>query len=133
MPHIHPLSSVRQSSGITAVLRAATAAVALTLGCSAASAMTLREMRSLEKLDKRQGENYINYYLVGVMEGALEAHNQAVRGGAKPSICLNGRRLEPHMARSLFDTELKRNAGVYEADMPVQLVITNALTTVYAC
>ena len=67
------------------------------------------------------------------MEGALEAHNQAVRNGAKPSICLNGRRLEPHMARSLFDTELSRNAGIYEADMSVQLVMTNALATVYAC
>jgi hypothetical protein len=95
--------------------------------------MTLREMRALEKSDKKQGENYVNYYLVGAMEGALEAHNQAVRAGAKPGICLNGRRLEPHMARSLFDTELQRNAGLYEADMSVQLVMTNALTTVYAC
>ncbi len=115
------------------LLRAAAAALALGLACNAASAMTLREMRALEKSDKKQGENYINYFLVGAMEGALEAHNQAVRNGAKPSICLNGRRLEPHMARSLFDTELKRNAGVYEADMSVQLVVTNALTTVYAC
>ena len=115
------------------VLRAAAAALAFGLACSAASAMTLREMRALEKSDKKQGENYINYYLVGAMEGALEAHNQAVRNGAKPSICLNGRRLEPHMARTLFDSELRRNAGVYEADMSVQLVITNALNTVFAC
>ena len=115
------------------VLCAAVTTLALGLACSSASAMTLREMRALEKSDKKQGENYINYYLVGAMEGAIEAHNQAVRAGAKPSICLNGRRLEPHMARSLLDTELKRNVGVYEADMPVQLVITNALTTVYAC
>ena len=115
------------------LLRVAATALALGLACNAASAMTLREMRALEKSDKKQGENYINYFLVGVMEGALEAHNQAVRNGAKPSICLNGRRLEPHMARSLFDTELKRNVGVYEADMSVQLVLTNALSTVYAC
>ena len=115
------------------VLRAAVTTLVFGLACSAASAMTLREMRSLEKSDKKQGENYVNYFLVGAMEGALEAHNQAVRNGAKPSICLNGRRLEPHMARSLFDTELQRNAGVYEADMSVQLVLTNALTTVYAC
>ena len=59
-------------------------------------------MRGLEASNKKQGEHYLNYYLVGVMEGALEAHNQAVRNGAKPSICLNGRRLEPHMARSLL-------------------------------
>ena len=115
------------------VLRVAAAALALGLVCSAASAMTLREMRALEKVDKKQGENYVNYFLVGAMEGALEAHNQAVRNGAKPSICLNGRRLEPHMARSLFDTELKRNVDVYEADMSVQLVLTNALVSVYAC
>ncbi|OYT91101.1 MAG: hypothetical protein CFE43_15285 [Burkholderiales bacterium PBB3] len=127
MPHIH------RSHFTWNLLRAAAAALALGLACNAASAMTLREMRALEKSDKKQGENYINYFLVGAMEGALEAHNQAVRNGAKPSICLNGRRLEPHMARSLFDTELKRNVGVYEADMSVQLVIANALTTVYAC
>ena len=114
-------------------LRAAAATVALGLACSAASAMTLREMRVLEKSDKKQGENYVNYFLAGVMEGALAAHNQAVRRGVKPSICLNGRRLEPHMARTLFETELQRNAGVYEADMSVQLVLTNALSTAYAC
>ena len=127
MPHFH------RPHFTWNVLRAAVTTLALGLACSSASAMTLREMRALEKSDKKQGENYINYYLVGAMEGAIEAHNQAVRAGAKPSICLNGRRLEPHMARSLLDTELKRNVGVYEADMPVQLVITNALTTVYAC
>jgi hypothetical protein len=37
------------------------------------------------------------------------------------------------MARSLFDTERQRNAGVYEADMPVQLVMTNALANFYPC
>lgn len=115
------------------LLRAAAAALALGLACTAASSMTLREMRALEKVDKKQGENYVNYFLVGAMEGALEAHNQAVRNGAKPSICLNGRRLEPRMARNLFDTELQRNAGVYEADMSVQLVMTNVLSTAYSC
>ena len=100
--------------------------------CSAASAMTLREFRALEKSTK-QGENYANYYLVGTMEGALEAHTQDVRNGAKPAICPNGRRLLPSMARGMFDTELKRNEGVYEADMSVQLVLTNALATVYPC
>lgn len=114
------------------VLRTAAVSLVFGVACSAASAMKLREIRALEVASK-QGENYVNYYLVGVMEGALEAHNQAVRNGAKPSICLNGRRLEPRMARGLFDTELQRNAGVYEADMSVQLVLTNALSTAYSC
>ena len=92
----------------------------------------MRELRALEKSSK-QGIHYANYYLVGVMEGALEAHAHGVRNGAKPTICLNGRRLEPHMAKSLYDAEIKRNADTYEADMPVQLVMLNALTTVYAC
>ena len=115
------------------LLRAAAVALAFSLVGSAASALTLREMRALERSDKKQGENYVNYFLVGAMEGALEAHNQAVHKGAKPSMCLNGRRLEPRMARTLFDSELRRNAGVYEADMTVQLVMTNALIAVYAC
>jgi hypothetical protein len=97
-----------------------------------AAAMSIREMRTLEKVEK-QGSTYSDYYLVGAMEGALEAHNYAVRNGAKPSICLNGRALEPRMAKSLYTTELKRNVGIYEADMPVQLVMVNALTTVYPC
>lgn len=97
-----------------------------------ASAMSLRELRGLEKSGK-QGIFYANYYLVGVMEGALEAQAQAVRSGAAATICLNGRRLEPRMAKGLYDTELKRNADVYEADMPVQLVMFNALSTVYPC
>jgi len=104
----------------------------LVVASFAANAMTLREFRALEAANK-QGEDYANYYLVGLMEGALEAHAQAVRQGAKPSICLNGRRLEPRMARGLLDGELRRNAGVYEADMPVQLVMTNALVSAYPC
>lgn len=99
---------------------------------ASASAMSLRELRTLKKTEK-QGVHYANYYLVGVMEGVMEAQAQAVRGGATPTICLNGRRLEPRMARSLYDSELKRNAGVYEADMPVPLVLANALATVYGC
>jgi hypothetical protein len=112
--------------------RTLSALVLVAAGMASAGAMTIREMRALEKTEK-QGSTYTDYYLVGVMEGAVEAHNQAVRDGAKPSICLNGRKLEPHMAKSLYTTELKRNADVYEADFPVQLVLTNALTTVYPC
>jgi hypothetical protein len=112
--------------------RAATALLLAAACMATVQAMTIREMRTLEKKEKL-GSTYTDYYLVGVMEGAVEAHNQAVRSGAKPSICLNGRKLEPHMAKSLYTTELKRNADVYEADFPVQLVLTNALTTVYPC
>ena len=97
-----------------------------------AAAMSIREMRTLEKTEK-QGSTYSDYYLVGVVEGALEGHDQAVRKGAAPTICLNGRKLEPRMAKGLYTTELKRNADLYEADMPVQLVVANALTTVYPC
>lgn len=96
------------------------------------SAMSLRELRNLEKSSK-QGEHYANYYLVGVMEGVLEANAYGVRNGASPKVCLSGRRLEPRLARSLYETELKRNEGTYEADMAVQLVLVNALTTVYSC
>lgn len=103
----------------------------LMLGTSV-SAMSLREFRALEKSGK-EGVNYANYYLVGAMEAVVEAHQQGVRNGAQATICLNGRKLEPHMARSLFDTERKRNAEMYEADMPVQLVMHNALANVYLC
>ena len=98
-----------------------------------AAAMSIRELRALEQSDKKQGEAYVLYYLVGAMEGVLEAHAHGVRNGAKAAICLNGRRLEPRMAASLYQTELKRNDGLYEADMPVSLVMTNALATVYPC
>ncbi len=123
MPHLHNFPSfVRRLSLLL-----------LGLGCAAsAGAMSLRELRTLEKTEK-QGAHYIEYYLVGVMEGVIEAHAQAVRGGATATICLNGRRLEPRMAKGLYDTELKRNKDVYEADMPVQLVMFNALSTVYPC
>lgn len=114
------------------VIRATVLVLAGTSLAATASAMSLRELRALEKSNK-QGIHYANYYLVGVMEGALEAHAHGVRNGAKPTICLNGRRLEPHMAKSLFDTERKRGEGMYEADMPVQLVMVNALATVYVC
>ena len=103
------------------------------LTITSASAMTIRELRTLEASDKKQGEAYVNYYLVGAIEGALEAHAHGVRSGAKPQVCLNGRKLEPRMAKGLYYSELHRNADVYEADMPVQLVVMNALGTVYPC
>lgn len=101
--------------------------------CASAQAMTLREIRALEKSDKKQGDLYARYYLVGVMEGALEASAQAERAGGQPVICLGGRRLEPRMARDLFDGELRRNRDLYEADMPVQFVMQQALLAAYPC
>lgn len=98
-----------------------------------ASAMSIRELRALEKSDAKQGANYKRYYLVGAMEATLAEHDAGVRAGATPSMCLNGRRLEPAMAEGLYQTELKRNSDLYEADMPVSLPISNALSTVYPC
>ncbi len=109
--------------------------LALAIGllvAQSASAMSVRELRTLEKNEK-QGDVHALYYLVGALEGALEAQAKAVRLGAKPSFCLLGRRLEPRMARELFDTELRRQAELYEADMPAPLVLLNALGTVYPC
>ncbi|MDP3652538.1 MAG: Rap1a/Tai family immunity protein [Rhodoferax sp.] len=125
--HFPTFSTFSTPLARTAVLLLACASVA-----TASSAMSLRELRTLAKTDK-QGDNYVRYYLVGVMEGVLEAHAQDVRAGATPTICLNGRRLAPSMAKSLFDTELQRNEGLYEADMPAQWVMTQALATVYPC
>lgn len=114
-------------------LRAAALLLSAALFCTAASSITIRELRVLEISDPQHGESFVAYYLVGAMEGAMEAHAQDVRNGAKPLICLDGRRLEPRMAQGLYDGELRRNADVYEADMSAQLVMTNALTTVYPC
>lgn len=100
--------------------------------CTVAQAMTLRELRTLENTEA-QGDLYARYYLVGVMEGVLEAHAQRERQAAAPTLCLHGRRLEPGMARSLLDGELRRNQDLYEADMPVQLVMTQALAAAYPC
>lgn len=110
---------------------AALGLLCMALGTSA-QAMSLRELRALEKTEK-QGRTYTDYYLVGVMEGLLEARHHAVRQGAKPRICPNGRRLEPRMARGLLDGELRRNPDLYEADMSVELVMRNALEAGYGC
>lgn len=102
------------------------------LMASSSQAMSLREFRSLEKV-AIEGGNYANYYLVGVMEGAVESHLRDVRQGAKPSLCLDGRQLVPANAPALFDRELRLHPGVYEADMPVAFVMTQALAAAYAC
>jgi hypothetical protein len=106
----------------------------LVMGCVAAQAqaMSIRELRTLEQLNA-QGELYVQYYLIGVMEGALEANAMAQRQGRKPLFCPQGRRLSPQSALPLYRAELQRNEGVYEADMPVELVMTNALASSYRC
>ena len=86
--------------------------------------MSIRELRTLEANEK-DGKLYANYYLVGVMEG--------LREGLKPPFCVQGRRFEPAMARWLYQGELSRNADSYEADMPVQLVMSAALRTSFRC
>lgn len=116
----------------TTCSRTAMLTITVTLLAGQASAMSLRELQALEMTDQ-QSEIHAGYYLVGVMEGALEAHLHAVRNGAKAVICLKGRSLEPHMARRLYSSERQRNADVYEADMPVALVMTHALTQAYPC
>jgi len=107
-------------------------AVALLAFGAACQAMSIRELRLLEANEK-EGKAYASYYLVGVVEGLREASEAEQRAGQKPLFCVNGRRLEPSMARSLYQTELIRNADSYEADMPVQLVVSAALRNSYRC
>jgi hypothetical protein len=114
-------------------MKALVVAAAVLAFAASAHAMTLREFRTLEAQEKKNGKAYTSYYLVGVMEGLREASDAAQRNGQKPPFCVEGRKLEPSMARSLYQTELKRNADVYEADMPVQLVMANALGNSYRC
>jgi len=97
-----------------------------------AHAMSIRELRTLEASEK-DGKAYASYYLVGVLEGLREGVEASQRNGQKPVFCVEGRRLEPSMARSLYQTELTRNADSYEADMPVQLVMAGALRNSYRC
>jgi hypothetical protein len=104
----------------------------LLVGVAASHAMTIRELRTLEAKEK-DGKLYANYYLVGLVEGLREASEAEQRAGQKPLFCVNGRRLEPAMARSLYQAELSRNADSYEADMPVQLVVSAALRNGYRC
>jgi hypothetical protein len=100
---------------------------------STASAMSLRELRKLERSNAKQGDLYVQYYLIGVLEGIQEANTAVTRAGGKPMFCQNDRRLDTAQAKSIFDAERKRNAELYEADMPVQLVMMSALATTYSC
>ena len=106
--------------------------LALLLTCANGQAMSLRQLNALEKQDK-QGPNYVRYYLVGVMEGLIGAEKVRAAEGANPRICPADKRMEPAMAQSLFEAERKRNRDMYEADMPVTLVMRNALQNAYPC
>jgi hypothetical protein len=111
----------------------ALSAIALLGFLQTASAMSIRELRALERDNPKQGADFVVYYLVGAMEATVQVDAAAARSGGSPRICLNGRRLLPSMALSIYRTELRRNAELYEADMPVPLVMLNALERVYAC
>ncbi len=134
MTNMYP--SIAQLAGIQAMaprLRSSLLTVMLALVTTQVFAISIRDLRGLEASDKEHGVLYVQYYLVGAMEGVLEANAHAGRSGGKPTVCLNGRRVEPRMAKPLYDGELRRNAGLYEADMPAELVIRNALTSAYGC
>ena len=107
-------------------------ALALQLACTHAQAMSLRQLSALEKQDK-QGASYVRYYLVGVMEGLMDGERARSASGAPANLCPEGKRMEPAMAHSLFEAERKRNRDMYEADMPVALVMRNALQNAYPC
>ena len=107
-------------------------ALALLVACIPSQAMSLRQLSALEKQDK-QGTSYVRYYLVGVMEGVMDAEKARAASGAPANICPEGKRMEPAMAHSLFEAERKRNRDMYEADMPVALVMRNALQNAYPC
>ena len=112
--------------------RPAALLLALVTAAGTAQAMSIRELRLLETNEK-DGKAYASYYLVGVLEGLREGVEASQRNGQKPVFCVEGRRLEPSMARSLYQTELTRNADSYEADMPVQLVMSGALKNSFRC
>ncbi len=107
-------------------------ALALLCGAHAAQAMSLRQLQALEKQDK-QSANYVRYYLVGLMEGLVDAEKEHSTTGARARICQADKRMEPAMAVALFEAERKRNRDMYEADMPVALVMRYALQNAYPC
>lgn len=107
-------------------------ALGLAITCAPTQAMSLRQLSALEKQDK-QGASYVRYYLVGIMEGLLDTEKTRAAGPMDARICLADKRMEPAMAYSLFEAERKRNRDMYEADMPVALVMRNALQNAYPC
>jgi hypothetical protein len=125
----HPAREVERKA---AALLTPLLGLALLLASAQAQAMSLRQLSSLEEQDK-QGATYVRYYLVGVMEGLVDAEKARAANGAPAHICHADKRMEPAMAHSLFEAERKRNRDMYEADMPVALVMRNALQNAYPC
>lgn len=95
-------------------------------------AMSLRELRTLEA-STEQGPLYADYYLIGVLEGLLEASEVAARAGRPRAFCPRAAVDAPRMARALLNAELTRHAHAYEVDMPVELVMSQALASTYRC
>ena len=123
---------IRQTQGRSARYWIGVLALGLTITCAPTQAMSLRQLSALEKQGK-QGAIYTRYYLVGVMEGLMDSEKTRATGPMGARICLADRRMEPSMAYSLFEAERKRNRELYEADMPVALVMRNALQNAYPC
>lgn len=115
---------------MNALMRVACSGVLL--AAASAQAMSIRELRTLEA-NQADGRSHASYYLVGVLEGLREAADAAQRAGLQPTFCVAGRRLEPAMARSLYEAELRRQSDLYEADMPVPLVLAAALKSSFRC
>ncbi|MGQ0708505.1 MAG: hypothetical protein ACT4NV_02025 [Rhodoferax sp.] len=102
------------------------------LVASQAMAMSLREMRALEK-NEVQGNLYTTYYLVGATEALVEAQADALRQGKPRRFCPPEQGVPPTEVRSLFETELGRDGGLYEADMAAQWVLLSALALRFPC
>ena len=97
-------------AAVLLLLRLPVLLLALAAGAGA-HAMSIRELRTLEANEK-DGKTYASYYLVGVLEGLREGVEAAQRNGQKPVFCID---------------------GSYEADMPVQLVMSGALKNSFRC
>jgi hypothetical protein len=126
----HALRKPKQRADNARVVRML--ALALLCGANAAQSMSLRQIQALQRQDK-QSASYVRYYLVGVMEGLVDAEKERSATGASTRICQADKRMEPAMALALFEAERKRNRDIYEADMPVALVMRNALQNAYPC
>lgn len=105
---------------------------AATLCAATAQAMSLRELATIHKRNNL-GPALAEFYVIGVAEGLLEANDAAKRNGRKPFFCLPQDNWNPTKANALFNAEASRNADVYEADMPVALVVQQALVNTYPC
>jgi hypothetical protein len=100
--------------------------------CGSAQAMSLRELATIH-MRNTMGPALAEFYVIGVAEGLIEANEAGKRTGQAPLFCLAQDRWTPKQANTLFNAEASRNADVYEADMPVGLVMQQALINTYPC